>query len=209
MPQSQRKRPPPDLKDSRTSQSNMEDVSFKAKERNLFERRSGVTGTLLISSQINSQLFPGNKDIQGGNQPPKGQMVSVQSPLTPPALALSDRAVCALGETGHPANSQSTLLVQSMYSRDTVPVWRKLCFFLVHFHRMFSCRRQPLMSKMTNLQLMATIRLLYISNHGYKYLKAQKCEFLLPAYKLFENKNAALTWKVAVQYLTLQLQYHQ
>lgn len=45
-------------------------------------------------------------------------MVSVQSPLTPPALALSDRAARALGETGHPADSQSTLLVQSVRSYD-------------------------------------------------------------------------------------------
>ncbi len=103
------------------------DVSFKAKEGNLSERRSGVTGALLISSQIKSQLFGGNKGSQWGNQPPKGQMVSVQSPLTPPALALSDRAVRALGQTGHPANPQSTLLVQGMYSHDTVlSVWIKV-----------------------------------------------------------------------------------
>lgn len=86
------------------------DVSFKAKARNLSECRSGVTGALLISSQIKSQLFTGNKGSQWGNQPPEGQMVSVQSPLTPPALALADRATRAAGETGHPANSQSTLL---------------------------------------------------------------------------------------------------
>ncbi|KAK5919691.1 hypothetical protein CgunFtcFv8_023563 [Champsocephalus gunnari] len=42
---------------------------------------------LLISSQINSQLFRVNKGRRGGNQPPEGQMVSVQSPLTPAALS--------------------------------------------------------------------------------------------------------------------------
>ncbi len=96
------------------------DVSFKAKEGNLSERRGGVTGALLISFQIKSQLFTRNKGSQWGNQPPEGQMVSAQSPLTPPALALSDRAARAPGETGHPANPQSTLLVQSVYSHDTV-----------------------------------------------------------------------------------------
>ncbi|KAK5860118.1 hypothetical protein PBY51_021616 [Eleginops maclovinus] len=70
---------------------------------------------LLISSQINSQLFLGNKGSRGGNQPPKGQMVSVQSPLTPAALVLSDRAARALGETAtqcilHPCTSDKTVL---------------------------------------------------------------------------------------------------
>lgn len=66
-------------------------------------------------------------------------MVSVQSLLTPPALALSDRAARALGETGHPADSQSTLLVQSVYSHDTVlSVWLKV----IIVHRMFH-RGQP------------------------------------------------------------------
>ena len=34
--------------------------------------------------QINSQLFLGNKGCQWGSQSPKGQMVSVPGPLTPP-----------------------------------------------------------------------------------------------------------------------------
>lgn len=138
----QRKCPLPNFNNSRPSQSNtgQRDVSFKTKEGNLFERRSCVMGALLISSQIKSQLFARNKDSQWGNQPPKGQMVSAQSPLTPPALALSDRAARV---PGHPANSQSTLFVQSVYSHVTVLYLSdsKSLFF----HRMF-CSWQPWIS---------------------------------------------------------------
>lgn len=101
------------------------DVSFKAKERNLSERRSGVTGALLISSQIKSQLFAGNKDSQWGNQPPKGQMVSVQSPLTPSVLASRTglRVLQARQATQQIHNPQS------ITSCDTVlPVWLKAMF---------------------------------------------------------------------------------
>lgn len=76
---------------------------------------SVVTGTLLISSQIKSNCLQGTKAASEETSPPKDQMVSVQGPLTPPALALSCRAARALGETGHPAYSQSTLEVHGVH----------------------------------------------------------------------------------------------
>lgn len=87
------------------------DVSFKAKERNLSECRSGVTGALLISSQINSQLFPLNKGSQGGNQPPPRARWSASRdppvPLQPfPSLSLSD-GVCACSRWHGPPGSSS------------------------------------------------------------------------------------------------------
>lgn len=47
-----------------SAHSGQGDVSFKSKDRNLSEHRSGVTGALLISSQIKSQLFAVNKGDQ-------------------------------------------------------------------------------------------------------------------------------------------------
>lgn len=69
-------------------------------------------------------------------------MVSVQSPLTPPALALSDRTLRALDEAGHPAKSQSTRLEWSMDSHDAVLTTSKkgrLFFASSSFKRIRHC----------------------------------------------------------------------
>lgn len=97
-------------------------IFLTAKERNLSNHKSSVTEFLLISFQIKSQLFAGNKDSQWGNQPPKGQMVSVQSPLTPPAHGLSVRAVCVL---------QARQATQQIQHVDFFYSWFKLTVYSV------------------------------------------------------------------------------
>lgn len=59
------------IKTMSSANSTQGDVSFKSKDRDLSEHRSGVTGALLISSQIKSQLFAVNKGGHWGNQPPQ------------------------------------------------------------------------------------------------------------------------------------------
>lgn len=58
--------------------------------------RSGVMGPLLISPpRLSPNCSPGTKAASEETSPPRGQMVSVQGPLTPLDLALSDRAARA------------------------------------------------------------------------------------------------------------------
>ena len=56
------------------------DVYLKAKERNLSEHRSGVTGALLISSKIKSQLFAGTKAASEETSPPRARWSAFRAP---------------------------------------------------------------------------------------------------------------------------------
>lgn len=85
------------------------DDFFKAAEGNLCECRSGVIEALLTPSpplhttplhptptRLSPDCLPETKTPSEETSPLKGQMVSVQSPLTSSALALCGRAARAL-----------------------------------------------------------------------------------------------------------------
>lgn len=106
----------------------------------------------------------GNKGSQWGNQlpPPKGQMVSVQSPPDPsPALALPDRAARALGETGHPSKlTIHTAPPQCVLTQHCAPSLTSKLYFSEGTLSLSGCTipAKKLKQNVNNLQLMRSIK---------------------------------------------------
>lgn len=99
-------------------------------------RRANVVGALLISSQIKSQLFAMNKGGQWGNQPPPqgpdGQRSEL--PLTPPALALSDRGCACSGRDRPP----SVILICSLHAERVISWSQTTCGIRAFIFRCFT-----------------------------------------------------------------------
>lgn len=99
-------------------------------------RRANVVGALLISSQIKSQLFAMNKGGQWGNHPPPqgpdGQRSEL--PLTPPALALSDRGCACSGRDRPP----SVILICSLHAERVITWSQTTCGIRAFIFRCFT-----------------------------------------------------------------------